>query len=112
MARPLKGQIKVRQTTRGESFGVAFRLRGEPHYVHFGGSWEGWSLGRAEVERDFLIEKVNRGEWTPAPRTQPAPALAPPASTPQPARSREPAVGPELSDAGVAAKAAEEEGQA
>ena len=82
MARPLKGQIKVRQTTRGESFGVAFRLRGEPHYVHFGGSWEGWSLGRAEVERDFLIEKVNRGEWTPAPRTQPAPALAPPAAVP------------------------------
>lgn len=77
MARPLKGQIKTRSTKRGDSLGVAFMLRGEPHYVHLGGTWEGWDYARAEVERDFLMEKVSRGEWAPAARPDPVASLRP-----------------------------------
>lgn len=35
--------------------------------MHFGGEWEGWDEERAAEEQRFLMEKVNRGEWTPAP---------------------------------------------
>ena len=34
--------------------------------MHFGGEWEGWDEARAAEEQRFLMEKVNRGEWTPA----------------------------------------------
>lgn len=30
------------------------------------GEWEGWGEERAAEEQRFLMEKVNRGEWTPA----------------------------------------------
>ena len=32
--------------------------------MHFGGEWEGWDEERAAEEQRFLMEKVNRGEWT------------------------------------------------
>ncbi|HTP18774.1 MAG TPA: site-specific integrase [Solirubrobacteraceae bacterium] len=67
MARPRRGTLKRRPTKQGTSYGVSFTYRGEEFYVHFGGEWEGWDEERAEEEQRFLMEKVNRGEWTPAP---------------------------------------------
>ena len=40
--------------------------------MHFGGEWEGWDGERAAQEQRFLMETVNRGEWTAA-AARPAP---------------------------------------
>jgi len=79
MARPRRGTLKRRPTKQGISYGVAFTHRGEEFYEHFGGEWEGWDEQRAAEEQRFLIEKVNRGEWTPA-KAEPARGLAAAAS--------------------------------
>jgi integrase len=79
MARPRRGTLRRRQTTQGVSFTVQFSYRGEEHYVYLGGSWDGWTEQRAVEEQGYLMAKVNRGEWTPAPREPlPAPAGAAP----------------------------------
>jgi hypothetical protein len=79
MARPRRGTLRRRQTTQGVSYTVQFSYRGEEHYVHLGGSWEGWTEQRAVEEQGYLMAKVDRGEWTPAPREAlPAPAAAAP----------------------------------
>jgi integrase len=79
MARPRRGTLRRRQTTQGVSFTVQFSYRGEEHYVYLGGSWDGWTEQRAAEEQGYLMAKVNRGEWTPAPREPlPAPAGAAP----------------------------------
>ena len=75
MARPRRGTLKRRPTKQGISYGVAFTYRGHEFYEHFGGEWEGWDEERAEEEQRFLMEKVNRGEWTSA-KPDPASALA------------------------------------
>lgn len=46
---------------------MAFSRRGQQVYVHLGGEWEGWDEERAAEEQRFLMEKVNRGEWSPPP---------------------------------------------
>jgi hypothetical protein len=66
MGRPRRGTLKGRPTKQGISYGVAFTYRGEEFYEHFGGEWEGWNQERAAEEQRFLMEKVNRGEWTSA----------------------------------------------
>lgn len=66
MARPRRGSLKRRRTKQGVSYGVAFTYRGQEYYEHFGGDWEGWNEERATEEQRFFMEKVNRGEWTPA----------------------------------------------
>ena len=75
MARPRRGTLKRRPTKQGTSYGVSFTYRGEEFYKHFGGEWEGWDEERAAEEQRFLMEKVNRGEWTPA-KAAPARRLA------------------------------------
>src|SRR3954447_21013295 len=75
MARPRRGTLRRRQTTQGISYTVQFSYRGEEHYVYLGGSWEGWTEQRAVEEQGDLMDKVNRGEWTPAPH-EPLPAPA------------------------------------
>jgi integrase len=72
MPRLRTGTLRRKRSARGVSYGVQFSYRGESHYVHFGGSWEGWTEERAAAEQGFLMAKVNRGEWTPPPR-DPAP---------------------------------------
>lgn len=66
MPRPRSGSLRRRATERGTSWGVEFRLNGEDFYVHFGGAWEGWTEERARQEQQFLMAKVNRGEWQPS----------------------------------------------
>jgi integrase len=48
--------------------------RRRSHYI--GGSWEGWTLERAEKERQFIIEQVNRGSYVPRTRERSAPSRA------------------------------------
>ena len=81
MARPRRGTLKRRPTKQGTSYGVSFTYRGEEFYQHFGGEWEGWDEERAAEEQRFLMEKVNRGEWTPA-KAAPALRLAGAVSSP------------------------------
>jgi len=71
--RPRRGNIKAPRRP-GERWGVEFSLRGQRHYVSFADSAD-WDRAHAERERAYLMEKVNRGEWTPARR-----AAAPPAA--------------------------------
>ena len=75
MGRPRRGTLKRRPTKQGISYGVAFTYRGQEFYEHFGGEWEGWDEERAVEEQRFLMEKVNRGEWTSA-KTESARGLA------------------------------------
>jgi len=63
------GTLRRKRSSQGVSYGVQFSFRGESYYVHFGGSWEGWTEERAAAEQRFLMAKVNRGEWTPPPRS-------------------------------------------
>ena len=79
MPRPRRGTLKRRSTKRGTSYGVSFSYRGEEFYVHFGGDWKGWDEERAAEEQRFLMEKVNRGEWT---RTTRAPSMSEPTVMP------------------------------
>jgi integrase len=73
MARPRTGTLRRNESAQGISFGVQFNWHGESYYVHFGGSWEGWTEDRAVLEQGYLMAKVNRGEWTPpAPHVDPA----------------------------------------
>src|SRR3954471_21820886 len=67
-----RGNLKAPRRP-GDRWGVEFSLHGERHYVSFPGSADG-ARERAEREREFVMEKVNRGEWAPA--ADPAPALA------------------------------------
>jgi hypothetical protein len=65
MAPPRRGRLKRRTSSQGTSYGVSFSFHGAEFYVHFGGDWEGWSEARALDEQQYLMGKVNRGEWTP-----------------------------------------------
>ena len=67
MGRPRSGTLRRQRTEQGISYGVAFSYRNQQLYVHLGGEWEGWDDERAAEEQRFLMEKVNRGEWTPPP---------------------------------------------
>jgi len=67
MGRPRSGTLRRQRTEQGISFGVAFSYRNQQVYVHLGGEWDGWDDERAAEEQRFLMEKVNRGEWTPPP---------------------------------------------
>jgi integrase len=59
------GQIYERDRAKGKVWGVRFRLDGKRHYVTLARSWEGGTEESALRERDFLMEQVNRGLWTP-----------------------------------------------
>ena len=79
MGRPRSGTLRRHQTKQGISYGVAFSYRNQQVYVHLGGEWDGWDDKRAAEEQRFLMEKVNRGEWTPA-KAEPALGVATAAS--------------------------------
>ena len=65
MPRPRTGSIRRKQTTLGIAYGLRFKYRGEEHYHHLGGSWEGWTDERAEEERRYVMAQVERGEYVP-----------------------------------------------
>jgi hypothetical protein len=65
MPRPRTGSIRRKQTTLGIAYGLRFKYRGEEHYHHLGGSWEGWTDERADEERRYVMAQVERGEYVP-----------------------------------------------
>lgn len=65
MARKATGQLTEHRGKRGVSWGVRFRAGGQRYHVTVSREWEGGSEDQALAEIDFLIERVNRGLWTP-----------------------------------------------
>jgi hypothetical protein len=65
----------------GDLFVVEFSLTGERHYVSLPGSAD-WDRERAERERAYLMEKVNRGEWRPTPLVDTLSVAPPPTDSP------------------------------
>jgi hypothetical protein len=65
MPRPRTGSIRRKQTTLGIAHGLRFKYRGEEHYHHLGGSWEGWTDERADEDRRYVMAQVERGEYVP-----------------------------------------------
>ncbi len=65
VVRARRGNLKAPRRP-GDRWGVEFSLRGQRHYVSFPESAD-WDRERAEREKTYLMEKVNRGEWAPPP---------------------------------------------
>lgn len=76
MARQSTGGVVERETTRGRSYAIRFRVGGERVYQLVGYSQDG--VGREDAERElrYALEQARRGEWKP-----PA-EIAPPRSMP------------------------------
>jgi integrase len=72
MPRPRTGRLRVKDTTRGRSFGVRFKIGPQEHFVQIGGEWEGWTEEQALAHMQVLMRQVDRGEWKP-----PEPTAAP-----------------------------------
>jgi hypothetical protein len=51
---------------------VRARLRayGRRYWIDFGTNHEGWSVERARVELDRILQQVERGPWQPSSRSE------------------------------------------
>ena len=76
MPRPRTGTIRRKQTQLGTSYGLRIPWRGGEIYHHLGGSWEGWTEGRAAEEQRYVMAQVDRGEYVP-PRRPAEPPTGP-----------------------------------
>ena len=72
-SRRAPGQVVERQRKTGIFYGLRVRPGGVRHYVGLGAEADGWTRDRAEHELAYVLEQIERGEWTPPHRT-PAPA--------------------------------------
>jgi hypothetical protein len=79
MPRPRTGRLRVKDTSRGRSFGVRFKIGPQEHFVQLGGEWEGWTEEQALAQMQVLMRQVDRGEWKP-PEPPAAPAEPEPTS--------------------------------
>lgn len=79
MSRSRTGTIRRKTTSQGISYSLRWREGGRNCFHHIGGSWEGWTEQRVEQEREYVMGKVNRGEYTTA---APAPAPSVPTDVP------------------------------
>ncbi len=67
MGRAAKGSI-VEPKKPGESWALRIPYKGERPYVTLGPKEDGWDREKVEQERDYIMEKVRRGEWSPPER--------------------------------------------
>jgi integrase len=74
MSRPRSGTLVAKPTTRGPMYAVRFSYRGRRVFHRIGGEWEGWTRERAEEERQYVMQQVERGEYVP-PEREETPAL-------------------------------------
>jgi integrase len=68
------GQVVERQRKTGTFYGLRVRAGGARHYIGLGAEADGWTRERAELELAYVLERLERGEWTPPERS---PAVAP-----------------------------------
>jgi len=67
MARRATGAIETHAWRDGRTVTVRARLRayGRRYRIDFGTNHEGWSIERARVELDRILQQVERGTWEP-----------------------------------------------
>jgi integrase len=76
MARRSTGGVVERQTGRGTSYAIRFRVGGQRMFQLVGHERDGTTRADAERELRYTLEQVRRGEWKPpveieAPRSMP-----------------------------------------
>src|SRR3954451_21847478 len=71
MAPRATGAIETHEWRDGRTVTVRARLRayGRRYRIDFGTNHEGWSIERARVELDRILQQVERGTWEPPSRT-------------------------------------------
>ena len=72
MARRATGAIETHAWRDGRTVTVRARLRayGRRYRIDFGTNHEGWSVERARVELDRILQQVERGTWEPPGRSE------------------------------------------
>jgi integrase len=72
MARRATGAIETHAWRDGRTVTVRARLRayGERYRIDFGTNHEGWSVERARVELDRILQQIERGTWEPPGRSE------------------------------------------
>jgi hypothetical protein len=72
MARRATGTIETHPWRDGRTVTVRARLRayGRRYRIDFGTNHEGWSVERARVELDRILQQVERGTWEPPGRSR------------------------------------------
>lgn len=65
MARRSTGGIVERQTSRGTSYAIRFRVGGQRRFQLVGYEQDGTTRTDAERELRYTLEQVRRGEWKP-----------------------------------------------
>lgn len=71
MARRSTGGIVEKQTTRGISYGIRFRVGGKRLYQGVGYACDGVTRADAERELAYTLEAIRRGEWRPPAEIEP-----------------------------------------
>lgn len=72
MARRATGAIETYTWRDGRTVTIRARLRayGRRYRIDFGTNHEGWSIERARVEFDRILQQVERGTWEPPSRSE------------------------------------------
>jgi hypothetical protein len=72
MARRATGTIETHAWRDGRTVTVRARVRayGRRHRIDFGTNHEGWSVERARVELDRILQQIERGTWEPPGRAE------------------------------------------
>ncbi len=70
MARPSSGEVTERRWAGGQTitYGARVRAYGRRHRLTFGTDSQGWSRTRAEIALEGILQKIERGTWTPPER--------------------------------------------
>lgn len=63
VSRPRNGTVRRKRTSQGISYSIRWKSEKQAFFHYCGGSWEGWDDQRAEQEREYVMAKVNRGEY-------------------------------------------------
>lgn len=78
MGRPNRGEVTERPWKDGKTvtFGARLYAYGRRHRLVFGTNRQGWNRTRAEIELEDILQRVERGTWTPPERKTPAKTVA------------------------------------
>lgn len=71
MARRSTGGVVERQTSRGTSYAIRFRVAGQRRFQLVGYEQEGVTRADAEQELRYTLEQLRRGEWKPPAEAEP-----------------------------------------